>query len=178
MTSWWTEHPDLEGLARRGRGELTEEAESAEHDAELLRRRRRNLTNVLFEWMSRGDLVTVSVGTNRFEGQLTAVINDLAVVQTKTIVAAINTTALTFARTDKQTAFSGSTGNRDISSFRAFLGKHEIDKTPLRLIATSGAFDLLGVIDASTDDHLVVHDQHGLEWVLSRIEIGCAISSE
>ena len=79
MGTWWSEHPDLEGVARRGRAELEEEAAEAEADTELLRQRRRSLIDVCFEWMSRGDLVTVAVGGSQFEGQLTAAVNDLLV---------------------------------------------------------------------------------------------------
>ena len=175
MSSWWTEHPDLEGVARRGRGELAEEAISAEQDAELLRKRRRSLSDVFFEWMSRGDLVTISVGSAQFEGKLTATLNDLVVMTTKTFAVAINTTLISFARSDRNEAFAGTTGDRTVSSFRAQLGRYEIDATPVRLIGSDGSFDLVGVIEASTDDHLMMRDGQGMEWVLPRSEVACAV---
>lgn len=176
MSSWWSEHPDLEGVARRGRRELTDEAVAGERDAELLRKRRRKLSDVCFEWMTRGDLVTVAVADNHFEGRLTATVNDLLVMSTKTIGVSINTTLVDFARSDKREAFEGTTGDRSVSSFRAQLGRYEIDATPVRLIGARGSFDLVGVIAASADDHVLVYDKQGLEWVLPRTAIACATS--
>ncbi len=176
MSSWWSEHPDLEAVARRGRSEISEEAVAAERDAELLRKRRRSLSDVCFEWMSRGDLVTIAVGGHQFEGRLTVTVNDLVVVRTRTLEVAINTALVGFARSDKRGAFEGTTGDRSVSSFRAQLGRFEIDVMPVRLISARGSFDLVGVIEASTDDHITVRDTSNLEWVLPRTEIACAIS--
>lgn len=178
MSSWWTEHPDLEGVARRGRSELAEEAISAEQDAELLRKRRRSLSDVFFEWMNRGDLVTIAVGSAQFEGELTATVNDLVIMTTKTFAVAINTALISFARSDKSGAFAGTTGDRTVSSFRAQLGRYEIDATPVRLISTNESFDLVAVIEASTDDHVMVRDEQGIEWALPRTEIACAVRSQ
>ena len=175
MSSWWSEHPDLEGVARRGRSEMTEEAVAAERDAELLRKRRRSLGDVCFEWMSRGDLVTVGTAGIEFEGRLTAAVNDLVVMSTKTLVVAINSQLVGFVRSDKQEAFEGTTGDRSVSSFRAQLGRYEIDFTSVRLVGTRGSFDLTGTIEASTDDHVLVRDKQGLEWALPRTEIACVI---
>ena len=175
MSSWWTEHPDLEGVARRGRSELAEEAISAEQDAELLRKRRRSLGDVFFEWMSRGDLVTIAVGSVQFEGELNAAVNDLVVISTKTFAAAVNTSLISFARSDQRGAFAGTAGDRSVSSFRAQLGRYEIDGTLARLISVDGAFDLVAVVEASTDDHLMVRDGQGLEWVLPRSKVACVI---
>ncbi len=176
MGSWWSEHPDLAGVARRGRSEFTEEAAAAERDAELLRKRRRTLGDVCFEWMSRGDLVTFAVGTNHFEGHLAATVNDLVIVRTKTMEVAINVSLVTFARSDKQQVFAGTTGERSVSSFRAQLGRYEVEATPVRLVDADNGFDLVGVIEASTDDHVLVRDEQGHEWALPRNRIGCAVS--
>lgn len=176
MSSWWSEHPDLEGVARRGRREMSEEAIAAERDTELLRKRRRSLTDVCYEWMSRGDLVTVAIGSSQFEGQLTAVVNDLLVVSTKTLEVAINMFLIGFVRCDQRSVFAGTTGNRSVSSFRAQLGRYEIDAAAVRLVGARGSFDLIGMIEASTDDHVVTRDTQGLEWLLPRTEIAYVIS--
>jgi hypothetical protein len=174
VSSWWSEHPDLERVARRGRTELGEEAIAAEQDTELLRKRRRTLEQLCFEWMSRGDLVTIVVAGHSFEGKLTATVNDLAVMNTKTIDVAINTTLIGLIRSDKRAGFEGTTGDRAVSSFRAQLGRYEVDATPVRLIGDS--FDIIGVIEASTDDHVLIRDSQSVEWALPRTQIACAIS--
>ena len=175
MGDWWSDHPDLEGIARRGRGEIEDEAVSAEQDTELLRKRRRSLIDVCFEWMSRGDLVTVAVAGTHFEGQLMAAVNDLIILQTKTIGVSVDVAAVSYVRSERPGTFSGNTGERSASSFRAQLGRFEVDAIPVRLVGGTGQFDLIAVIEASTDDHLLVRDKRGLEWALPRSQVGYAI---
>jgi hypothetical protein len=175
MSSWWSDHPDLDAVARRGRAELRAEAVEAEHDTELLRKRRRRLIDVCFEWMSRGDLVTVAVAERQFEGRLVAAVNDLIIVQTKTPQVAVNVDAVQFVRSDRRAEFDGTTGDRTVSSFRAGLGRHEVEQTPVHLIGRSPAIDIVGTIEASTDDHVLLRDKRGKEWALARREIACAI---
>lgn len=176
MGTWWSDHPDLEGVARRGRSELEEEAVSAEQDTELLRRRRRSLIDVCFEWMSRGDLLTIAVGNSQFEGRLLAAVNDLVVLHTKTTELSINAAAVSFVRSEQRGVFTGTSGERSASSFRAQLGRYEVDATPVRLVGTNRSFDLTALIEASTDDHLLVRDDRGLEWALARTAVAYAIS--
>lgn len=175
MSSWWSDHPDLETVARRGRKELQQETLSAERDNELLRKRRRQLVDVCYEWMNRGDLVTVSAGGQEFEGRLVAVVNDLLVVATKTYEVVFNLATVDFARSDRQAAFSGSSGDRTVGSFRAALGRAEVDQNPIRLVGTAGVFDVTGVIDASTEDHVLMRDGQGIEWALPRSRMAFAV---
>jgi len=168
VSTWWSEHPDLEALARHSRREMTEELAAAEHDTELLRLRRRTLTDVCFEWMSRGDRVTVAVGGTHFEGRLIAVVNDLAIVGTKTIEVGVNLGAVDFARSNDRAAYTGTSGERSVSSFRALLGRFEIERMPARLVGRHRSFDQTGVIEASSDDHVLIRDDQGLEWALPR----------
>jgi hypothetical protein len=177
MGTWWSEHPDLEGVARRGRAEFEEEAAEAEADTEQLRQRRRSLIDVCFEWMSRGDLVTVAVGEVRFEGRLTAAVNDLVVVATKTVEASVNLACVGFVRSDGRGRYEGTTGNRNVSSFRACLGRFEVEGKPVRLVAVDEAFDVAVVIAASTEDHVLGIDIQGQELVLPRRNIAFAIAA-
>lgn len=176
MSTWWSEHPDLESTARRGRRELEEDAADAERDAELLRKRRRTLTDVCFEWMSRGDLVTISTADHEFEGRLIVAVNDLAVMTTRTLEVAINIGLIHFARSDRTAAFDGTTGQRTVSSFRAELGRYEVEGLPARIVGDSGSFDLTGVIEASSDDHVLVRDVHRIEWAIARSQIACLLT--
>lgn len=176
MSSWWSDHPDLEGVARRGRRELHEETASAERDTELLRIRRRQLIDVCYEWMSRGDLVTISTADHEFEGRLVAAVNDMAVLATKTLEVAVNLDLAHFVRSDRKGAFAGSTGDRSASSFRAALGRAEIEQSRLRLVGRDRAFEVTGVIDASTDDHILVKDGQGVDWALPRRQVAFAIA--
>jgi hypothetical protein len=166
MGTWWSDHPDLEGVARRGRRELIEEDAAAEGDTEQLRKRRRSLVDLCFEWMSRGDHVTIGVGGHEFEGRLVAAVNDLLVMRTKDVEIAAIVTAVNFTRCDRRRVYDGTSGERSVSSFRAYLGAAEIDQRSLRLVGRS--FDVTGVIDASTDDHWLLIDRNGVEWALSK----------
>jgi len=175
MTSWWSEHPDLEGVARRGRGEIRQEAEDVESDAEHLRRRRRSLVEVCFEWMSRGDLVTIGVGATEYQGSLVAAINDLVILTTPVLRVAIDAGAVHFARSDRPAAHEGSSGERTIGSFQALLGSYEVEGRPVRLRDAGGSFDVTGTVTATTADHVDVRDGDGREWVLARGAVTCVL---
>jgi len=176
MTSWWSDHPDLEGVARRGRGEIRHEAEEVEHDAEHLRRRQRSVIDVCFEWMSRGDLVTIGVGDAEYQGRLEVAINDLVVLATSTLRVAIDTAAIRFARSDRPNAFEGTSGDRSVASFQAFLGSYEVDRQPVRLRDAAGSFDVTGIIQATTQDHVNLQGPEDKEWILTRRSIACALT--
>lgn len=165
MSAWWSDHPDLEGVARRGRRELLEEDSAAEFDTEQLRKRRRRLVDLCFEWMSRGDRITIGVGDDHFEGRLVAAVNDLLLLRTNDIEIAAVTDAVAFARSDGRAKSGGTSGTRSFGSFRAYLGAAEIDRIPVRLVGQG--FDVTGIIDASTDDHWLVVDHQGVEWALT-----------
>ncbi len=175
MSLWWSDHPDLDAVARRGRVEFEADTAAAEHDTEVLRLRRRSLIDVCFEWMSRGDRVTVAVADRQFEGHLLAAVNDLLVVQTTAHRVAVNVDAVRYVRSDRRADFAGTTGDRAVSSFRAGLGRHEVEQTPVHLVGRTPAVDVVGIIVASTDDHVLVRDPRGIEWALARTEIACAI---
>ncbi|MDJ0954848.1 MAG: hypothetical protein QNJ81_14315 [Acidimicrobiia bacterium] len=174
MSTWWSEHPDLEGVARKGRGELIADAASAEADTEHLRKRRRSLVDVCFEWMSRGDQVTVSAAGSQYTGRLSAALNDLLVLETNDRVVAVNTGAVEFARSDGQARFPGTSGERAVASFRAYLGRHEVDGTPVRLVGAT--FDIVALVEACSDDHVLARDEHGVEWALPQQVIAFAVA--
>lgn len=174
MGTWWSEHPDLDGLARRGRGELTEEAAAGEADTEQLRKRRRSLVDLCFEWMSRGDQVSIGIGDHQFEGRIVAAVNDLVVLHTGEVEIAASVDAIDFVRSNRPATHPGTSGERAVSSFRAYLGAAEIDRSPVHLVGSG--FDVEGIIDASTVDHWLVIDQNGVQWALSRHAIGYCVS--
>ena len=118
--------------------------------------------------------MTVAVGDVRHEGRLTAAVNDLIVIQGQTSETSLNLAAVTFVRSDRRAEFEGTSGERSASSFRAQLGRHEVDGTPVRL--QGQGLDVTGVITASTDDHVLVRDSIGAEWGIPWSEISCAVS--
>lgn len=166
MGTWWSEHPDLDGVARRGRRKLIDEGAAGETDTEQLRKRRRSLIDLCFEWMSRGDQVTIGVGAQQFDGRLVAAVGDLLVLRTKDIEVAIRLPAVGFVRCNQRAVFAGTSGERSVGSFRAYLGVAEIDGIPVRLVGQG--YDITGIIDASTDDHWLIVDRNGAEWALPR----------
>jgi hypothetical protein len=164
--SWWGGHPDLAGVARRGRQELVADATESEHDAEQLRKRRRQMVDVCFEWMSRGDLVGIAAGAHTFTGKLVAAVNDLVTIQTETVRVAFNLDAIRFVRRDRVAAFPGSSGERSVGSFRAELGSHAVAARAVRLVGTGGGLEIDAVIDVVAEDHIVVTDTRGSRWML------------
>ncbi len=174
MNTWWSDHPDLEGVARTGHGDLVADAAEAEADTEHLRKRRRSLIDVCFEWMSRGDQVTVAAAGLQYTGRLSAALNDLLVLETDHQVVAVNTSAVEFVRSEGHARVAGTSGERTAGSFRAYLGRHEVNGAPVRLIGTT--FDVVGVVAACTDDHVLVCDEHDVEWALPQRLIVFAIA--
>lgn len=173
--SWWSDHPDLVGVARRGRREYEEEAAEAERDTEQLRRRRRGIVDVCFEWMSRGDLVGIGIGARIFNGRLVAAVNDLVSLETETSRVVINLNSVRFVRSEQVGAFPGTTGERSVSSFRAELGRHEVEARPVRLLGEGDGFDVTGVIEVSAPDHVIVVDGRHAEWLLPLEKVCCVV---
>ena len=52
----------------------------------------------------------------------------------------------------------------------------EIEQSRLRLVGRDRAFEVTGVIDASTDDHILVRDGQGVDWALPRHQVAFAIA--
>ena len=141
----------------------------------MLRKRRRSLVEVCFEWMSRGDHVTLSVCGDHFDGRLTAAISDLLVLETADLVVAIRVEATDYVRSNQRSCSEGTSGSQRVQSFRAYLADFEVNAREVRLVGAE--FDVLGMIDASTDDHVLVVDRSGGRWALPRHSIGYATSS-
>jgi len=123
--------------------------------------------------MSRGDSVTIGLSAAQHEGRLRAAVNDLVILSTRTVELAVNLSAVDFVRSNQRSAFTGTSGERSVSSFRAQLGLFEVEGKAIRLIA--GEVDVAGVITASTDDHVMIQDNGGIEWALPRDRISHAV---
>ena len=94
---------------------------------------------------------------------------------TKTTDAAMNLELVDFVRSDRKSEFAGSSGDRTAGSFRAALGRAEVEQKLIRVVGEAGVFDVTGVIDASTDDHIVMRDPQGHEWLLPRTKAAFAV---
>jgi len=175
MSTWWEDHPDLAGVARSGRHELEADAVAGEQDAEQLRRRRRTIVDVCFEWMGRGDLVTVGLGSHEYQGKLVAAVNDLVIVKTRSVEASINATTIRFARSDQIAQFTGTSGRRETSSFRAQVGRFEMDRQLVKVHADDGSVELTGRVTATTDDHVLVTDSQNRAWAIRWTHVASAV---
>ena len=153
---------DLADVARRGAREWEREMAVGEADAEQLRMRGRSLTDVLWEAMQRGDIVTLILGERELTGRLLGARNDLAVVALSDGVAAVNLSSVDAARLGR--GGEGTSGDRTYGSFRAYLGMLEVEGRPV--VVLGRGVEVRGTVVAVAPDHLLVRATSDVNWAL------------
>lgn len=156
---------DFEELASELRQAVGREyrwdAEDVEQLTEQQRRRRRSLTDVAHEAMSRGDTVILGRGEIRHRGTLSAVHGDLAILLTGmgTINAHLTEVLLTIADKVRE---GGTVGVRGAESFQGRLA--ELEHTGETVVIEGEDLELRGRIAVAAEDHIAVTDAEAREW--------------
>ena len=137
------------------------EAEDVEHLTDQQRRRRRSLTDVAHEAMSRGDIVILGRGEIRHRGTLAAVHNDLALLDTGMgiINAHLSEVVFTIAERARE---GGTVGDKGAQSFQGRLG--ELEHTGETVVVEGEDLELKGRIAVAAVDHVTLVDTEGREW--------------
>lgn len=167
---------ELADIARSGAREWERDMAAWESDAEMLRLRRRAISDVLWEAMQRGDLVTVVIAEHTFAGPLRAVRGDLAVLTVADATVAVNTASVHSVAMER--ASGGVSGDRTYGSFRAYLGMLEVEASPVRIVGER--LDVRGRIEVVATDHVLVESlTAGLgatRWAIATPAIGAVLT--
>ncbi len=163
---------ELADIARSGAREWKRDMAAWESDAEMLRLRQRNLTNVLWEAMQRGDQVSVTTNDITFSGRLVAVRRDLALLETPDRQVALHVPALhALSITPGR---EGVTGDRTFGSFQAYLGMLEVEGHRCRFLGDG--LDVRGRVEVVADDHVLVESEGGPgRWAIAIESVAAVI---
>ncbi len=155
---------DLASELRQAVGrEFRWEAEDLEHLTDQQRRRRRSLTDVAHEAMSRGDRVVLARGEVRHRGTLLAVHSDLAVLETGMGIVNAHLPRLVFTIAERARQ-GGTVGDRGSLSFRGRLA--ELESTAEAVVIEGESLELKGRIVVVAADHLMLADAENREWFI------------
>jgi hypothetical protein len=139
--------------------------EQAERDAAALAMRTRELADVAFELMSRGDLVSVAVGDRSFTGKVIYAAGDLMTVQTAEPTVDFNLAAAVLISVTERAREGGVAPGEGPGSFRGRLMEWERAPEPVELGLADPARQVLkGDVRAAAEDHVVFVDTSGREW--------------
>ena len=164
---------DLAAVSRRGARAFDSEMADAEQEAERFRLRGRTMVDVLWEAMNRGDSVSLVMGDRTLAGGLVAVRNDLAVVQQPDALAAVRVGAIEAVRLDA--GGEGVAGDRTYGSLASYLRMVMLDRLVVTVLGHR--FEVAGVIEAVTPDHILVAATPRAEWVVTLRSLQAVVRS-
>lgn len=146
----------------------SEELEELTHVAHL---RAQTLTEALSDSMAAGSVVTVFCADRKMSGILTAVVNDLAVLDASEMEASIHLRGPVSVALEEQ-AGGGTAGSGAVRSFVARLKEFELSKEQVELVGSFGVVG--GRIDVVADGHVRV-SADTKTWLLPLTQIGIAL---
>lgn len=158
----WARDPDLRRAGQRYEAELRAEAAEYEQLAAKDRLRDRDLAGVAAELLARGDLVTVTLTTRSFTGQVVHAAGDLACLRTPAgdvDVHLAEKSALTVVEAARTGGCAPSSGAR---TFAARLAEHEAAGgfvelgAHLALGTRSSGWAAVARVEAVARDHVVI----------------------
>jgi len=151
--------------------EIRREAEMLEQDAAAVELRRRRISDVAIELLSRGDTVTAIAGDRSIRGRLSFARGQIASIATGTGRVDVHLAAGVVLRVDERATEGGSNPRTGSDTLRARLLEHELAGNDIEVWAPAHTIDVNGAIVAVGTDHLIVQDRDGSEWVLPLGEI-------
>ena len=158
-------------LRERVGNEMRQEAELIEQDAATVELRRRRLTDVAIELVSRGDIVTVIAGDRSLRGPLTYARGDIASLDTAVGRVDIHLPAGVALRIDERSTAGGTTPRKGSDTLRARLLELELGGTDIEAWVPSHGIEVRGAIVAVGKDHVLIRDRDDSEWALLLYDI-------
>lgn len=146
--------------------ELRADAEEDERLAAQASRRKRTLTDVARELMTRGDTVVVGVHHRRFTGRVLHAAGDLVTLRTASGTVDVNLRAPALLRVVERAASGGRDAHDGPSSFKARLFEVEMADEIVEIGCVNLGEEQPGRIVAVAVDHVVWSDRDGGEWFL------------
>lgn len=165
----------LDDLARELRDrvghELRQEAELIEQDAATVERRRRTLSDLAIELLSRGDSVTVVAGERSIRGRVTYARGEILALQTSSGRFDVHLASGVVLRVDERTTEGGSPPTAGSDTLRARLLELELAGSSIEVWAPAHGVSESGAITAVGRDHLIIADRDGREWAVPLLDI-------
>jgi hypothetical protein len=158
-------------LRERVGEEMRLEAEMLEHDAALVEQRRRRIADLALELVSRGDTVTAIAGDKSLRGRLVYARGDLATLETGAGSFDLHLAAGVILRIDERRAEGGVTPRSGSDSLRARLLAYEIEDRAVEVWIPPHHVEFGGRIGAVGQDHLIIVDRDGTEWVAQLADV-------
>jgi hypothetical protein len=138
-----------------------------EQDAAAVELRRRRLTDVAIELLSRGDTVTVIGGERSVRGRLSYARGEIASIATSAGPVDVHLTSGVVLRVDERSTEGGSSPRPGADTLRARLLEHELAGVEIEVWAPAHRIDVGGLIVAVGKDHVIVRDHDDTEWAFS-----------
>lgn len=153
-------------------GEFRRAAEEEEFDARLVAMRNRTIPQVMFELMSRGDVVAVHVSGQVHSGVIAHARGTLATMETRAGYRLHLNVAAPFSITVAQKAIDGgkSFDKYGAESFIARLRQCELESTAIEILVSSRPHAVVGRLDIVAKDHVIVVGTVG-ETILPLVDI-------
>ncbi len=156
--------------------ELRWEAEDVESDVDQGRRRRRDLSLVAYELMSKGDEVSAGWGHTIVTGRIVYVRGDLAVVETGHAVVSLNLSGPVVIKVVERATSGGiGTPSGGSGTFKARLAELEQTGETIRVVSTHSEELIEGRVTVAARDHIALTNRQGTEWFVPHQVIAMVI---
>lgn len=158
--------------------ELRWEAEDVEADVEQGRLRHRDLSQVAYELMSKGDEISAGWGHTILTGKLVYTKGDLAVMETGHSIVSLNLSGPVVIKVVRRSPEGGvGTSAGGSGTFKARLAELEQTGEVVRVVSTHSEELLEGRITAAARDHIALANRQGSEWFVPHQVIAMVIQS-
>lgn len=171
----WIFDPELSAIDRRMRRELREEAEEVETIVQESELRERTLIDVALESRNRGDFVGLATGRRVFNGFITHAAKDFVTVRTDSFEADINLADAVYLRTIERGRGGGRAVEESAGTFEMRLIERKNPHQRIELGYRTIEETVIGFITAVGQDHVVLLDDHRLEWTIPLSSIAYVI---
>ncbi len=158
-------------LRERVGHEMRLEAEMVERDAASVEARRRTLSDVAVELLSRGDTVTVIAGERSIQGQLSYARGEIVSLDTTSGSIDAHLAAGVVLRIDERSPEGGRAPKAGSASLRARLLEHELSEAGIEAWVPAHALVVAGSIAAVGKDHVIIRNHDDTEWTLGLRDI-------
>ncbi len=171
----WIFDPELAAMGRRARQELREEAEEVESIVAESELRERTLADVAREARNRGDFVGIATTRRTFNGYIVYAAGDFVTIRTDSFEADINLADAAYLRTIERGRGGGRSGEEGPGTFEMRLVERKSPHDRVELGYRAIEETVIGIMAAVGQDHVVIIDDHKVEWSIPHTSIAYLI---
>ena len=152
-------------LRQKVGGEFRMEAEAVEEDAAKLVLRKRDLADVVLEFLNRGDVVGISALDVSYTGVVSHAAGDLTIIDTPHSLINVNLGGPISLHVERRAQSGGRSRANGSQSYRSRMLELEITGENVEIIS-SGSRSIEGTISVVGADHIVLIDRNDTEWFI------------